>query len=45
MKLGQVRSKIRLLGQILVKPCVHSRGHSFIPKFMKDCQNVNHQNL
>ena len=25
--------------------CVHSRGHSFDPKFMKLCQNVNHHNI
>ena len=31
--------KVRSLGQILVKPCVHSRGHSFDPTFMKLCQN------
>ena len=30
-----------LLGQILEKPRVHSKGHSFDPKFMKLCQNVN----
>ena len=29
------------LGQILEKPYVNSRGHSFDPKFMKLCQNVN----
>ena len=40
-KLGHVGSKIRLLGQILEKPCVHSRGHSCNLKFMKLCQNVN----
>ena len=44
-KLGHVGSKTRSLGQILEKPCVHSRGHSFDPKFMKLCQNVNHQNV
>ena len=33
--------KTRLLGHILEKPCVHSRGHSFEKKFMKLCQNVN----
>ena len=42
-KLGHVGSKTRSLGQILEKPCVHSRGHSFDHKFMKLCQNVNHQ--
>ena len=40
-KLGHVGSKTRSLGQILEKPCVHSRGHSFDHKFMKVCQNVN----
>ena len=25
--------------------CVHSRGHSFDPKFMKLCQNVSHHNV
>ena len=44
-KLGHVGSKTRSLGQILEKPCVHSRGHSFDPKFMKVCQNVNHHNI
>ena len=40
LKMGHVRSKPRSLGQILVKPCVHSRGHSFDPICMKLCQNV-----
>ena len=44
-KLGHVGSKTRLLGQILEKPCVHSRRHSFYPKFMKLCQIVNHHNI
>ena len=39
--LGHVGAKTRLLGQILRKHCVHSRGHSSDPKFMKLCQNVN----
>ena len=34
-KLGHVGSETRLLGQILEKPCVHSKRHSFDPKFMK----------
>ena len=25
--------------------CIHSRGNSFDPKFMKLCQNVNHHNV
>ena len=39
--LGHVGSKTRSLGQILRKPCVHSKRHSFDPKFMKLCQIVN----
>ena len=34
-KLGHLGSKTRSLGQILEKPCVHSRGHSFDHKFRK----------
>ena len=45
LKLGQVGSKIRLLDETVEKPCVHSRGHSFNPKFMKLCQNVNNHNI
>ena len=45
MKLGHVGSKIRSLGQILEKPCVHSRGHSFDSKFMKLYQNANDHNI
>ena len=45
LKLGQGGSKTRSLGQILEKHCVHSRGHSFNPKFMKVCQNVNHHHI
>ena len=40
-KVGHVESKIRSLGQILEKPCVHSRGHRFEQNFTKLCQNVN----
>ena len=36
--MGHVGSKSRLLSQIIEKPCVHSRGHSFDPTFMKLCQ-------
>ena len=43
--LGHVGSKTRSPGQILEKPCVHSRGHRFDHKFMKLCQNVNHNNV
>ena len=42
-KLCHVGSKNRSLGQILEKPCVHSKRHSFDPKFMKLYQNVNDQ--
>ena len=44
-KLGHVGSKTRSLGQILEKPCVHSKEHSFDPKFMKLYQNVNNHNI
>ena len=44
-KLGHVGSKTRSLGQILEKPCVHSRGHSFDSEFMKLYQNANNQNI
>ena len=40
-KLGHVESKTKSLGQILEKPCVHSRGYSFDSKFMKLYHNVN----
>ena len=43
-KLGHVGSKTRSLGQILEKPCVHSRGHSFDSKLMKLNQNANDHN-
>ena len=45
LKLGHVGSKTRSLGQILEKPCVHSKRHSFDPKFMKLCQNVTHHDI
>ena len=41
LKLGHVGLKPRLLDQIIEKPGVHSGGHSYDPKFMKLCQNVN----
>ena len=44
-KLGHSGSKTRSQGQILEKPCVHSKGHMYDHKFMKLCQNVNHQNV
>ena len=45
LKLGHVGSKTRSLGQILEIPCVHSKRHSFDPKFMKLCQIVNRPNI
>ena len=45
LKVGHDGSKTRSLGQILEKPCVHSRGHSFDSKFMKLYQNVNDHNI
>ena len=44
-KLGHVGSKTRSLGQILEKTCVHSKRHSFDPKFTKLYQNVNDHNI
>ena len=41
LKLGHIGLKPRLLGQIIEKACVHSRGHRCDPKFMKLCVNVN----
>ena len=40
LKMGDVRSKIKSLGQILEKPCVRSGGHIFSPIIMKFGQNV-----
>ena len=45
LKLGHVESKIRSLGQILEKPGVHSRGHSFDSKHLKLYQTVNNHNI
>ena len=39
-KLGHVQLKTRSLGQIIEKPCKHSRGHIFCLIFMKLGQNV-----
>ena len=39
-KLIHVGSKTSSLGQIIEKPCVHSRGHIFSPILMKLGQNV-----
>ena len=37
---GHIRSETRSLGQILEKPCVHSRGHIFSFIIIKLGQNV-----
>ena len=39
-KMGHSGSKSRSLGQIIEKPCVRDRGHSFHLIFMKVGQNV-----
>ena len=44
-KLGGVESETWSVSQILEKPCVHSRGYSFDPIFMKLCQDVNLYNF
>ena len=40
LKTGHVGSKTRSIGQILEKPCVHSRGNIFSRIIMKHGQNV-----
>ena len=45
LKLGHVGLKTRSLGQILEKPSVHSRVHSFDSKLLKLYQNVNDHNI
>ena len=40
LKMGHVGSKSRSVGQILEKPCTHSKGHFFSPIIMKHGQNV-----
>ena len=37
--MGHVMSKTRSVGQIIEKPCEHSRGHSFGPIIIKLAQN------
>ena len=37
--MGDIGSKTRSVGQIMEKPCEHSRGHSFGPFFIKLAQN------
>ena len=33
--MGDIGSKTRSVGQIIEKPCEHSRGHSFCPVFIE----------
>ena len=40
LKVGHFGSKTRSLGQMLEKPCEHSRGHIFDPIFLKLGQKV-----
>ena len=40
LKLGCVGSKTRLLGQIIEKPCVYTKGHIFSPIVMKHGHKV-----
>ena len=43
--MGDVGSKTRSVGQIMEKPCEHSRGHSFGPIFIKLAQNDHPDNI
>ena len=45
LNIGYVRSKSRSVGQIIEKPCEHSRGHSFGPIFIKLAQNDHLDNI
>ena len=43
--MDDVGSKPRSVGQIMGKPCEHSRGHSFVPIFIKLAQNDHLDNI
>ena len=43
--MGDVGSKTRSVGQIMEKPCEHSRGHIFGPIFIKLAQNDHPDNI
>ena len=43
--MGHVGSKTRSVGQIIEKPCEHSRGHSFGPIIIKLAQNDHLDNI
>ena len=45
LNMGDVGSKTRSVGQIMEKPCEHSRGHSFGPVFIKLAQNDHLDNI
>ena len=45
LKLGHVGSKTRSQGQILDKPCVHSRVRRFDSKVMELYHNANDHNI
>ena len=45
LNMGDVGSKTRSVGQIMEKPCEHSRGHSFGPIFIKLAQNDHLDNI
>ena len=43
--MGHIWSKTRSVGQIIKKPCEHSRGHSFCSIFIKLAQNDHLDNI
>ena len=43
--MGDSGSKTRSVGQIMEKPCEHSRGHIFGPIFIKLAQNDHLDNI
>ena len=43
--MDDVGSKTRSVGQIMEKPCEHSRGHIFGPIFIKLAQNDHLDNI
>ena len=43
--MGDAGSKARSVGQIMEKPCEHSRGHIFGPIFIKLAQNDHLDNI
>ena len=45
LNMGDVGSETRSVGQIMEKPCEHSRGHSFGQIFIKLAQNDHLDNI